>query len=248
MQPRYLPLGDSALTVEFGDRIDRSLVAAVAALDARLNRDLAAGRLPGVIETVPTYRSLTILFDPLVLRRRALQAWVEQVLELTEPAPAAPGRLWRLPVCYGGAFGPDLEGVARACGLSPEGVVELHRGEQYLVYMLGFLPGFAFMGDVPSALRMPRRAEPRTRVPAGSVAIAGAQTAIYPWASPGGWQLLGRCPVPLFDPLTPEPALLAPGDRVEFAAISPARLRELEQEIRVPGFSCGRFLLREARP
>ncbi len=227
MQPRFLNLGDRALTLEFGDTIDRQLVIAVAALDVRLTQEITAGRLAGVIETVPTFRSLTVIFDPLVLPRAVLQDRLMAVLSETETSAEQSSRRWCLPVCYGGEYGPDLESVAEAKDLTPEKVIDLHVSQNYLVYMIGFLPGFPFMGDVISALDMPRRTEPRVRVPAGSVAITGQQTAIYPWESPGGWQLLGRCPLTLFDAGRPQPALLAPGDRVAFHAVTGERYQEL---------------------
>ena len=227
LQPRFLNLGDRALTLEFGDTIDRQLVTAVAALDVRLNQEITAGRLEGVIETVPTFRSLTVIFDPLLLPRAVLRDRLMAVLIETATSVEQPSRRWCLPVCYGGEYGPDLESVAEAKDLSPEKVIDLHVGQTYLVYMIGFLPGFPFMGDVVSELEMPRLTEPRVRVPAGSVAITGKQTAIYPWESPGGWHLLGRCPLTLFAAGRPTPALLAPGDRVAFQPVSADRYQEL---------------------
>lgn len=246
MQPRFLNLGDRALTLEFGDSIDRRLVNAVASFDLRLSREIDSGRLPGVIETVPTFRSLTVIFDPLLLSKRQLEERLLELLGKSEDLSAKPTRTWSLPICYGGEFGPDLNVVAEARGLTPGQVIELHVGQTYLVYMIGFLPGFPFMGDVVPALEMPRRIEPRVRVPAGSVAITGQQTAIYPWESPGGWQLLGRCPLSLFDARRPQPALLAPGDQVRFQAISAELFLELLEEDRRGGLDCSGFLLEEA--
>ena len=230
IKPRFLNLGDSALTLEFGNTIDQHLVSAVAALDARLIQEKEAGRLVGIIETVPTFRSLTVIFDPLVLPRTSLQDQLMLLLDEADSGVQQSTRRWRLPVCYGGEYGPDLESVATSRGLTPEKVVDLHASQTYLVYMIGFLPGFPYMGDVDPALHMPRHTEPRIRVPIGSVAITGQQTAIYPWESPGGWQLLGRCPLNLFDAQRPEPALLAPGDRVEFQVISASDYKELAEE------------------
>lgn len=231
MAPRLLSLADGALLVEVGDAISPALLERVSALDAAVRAEAEAGRLPGVVETVPTYRSLAILYDPLVTTRAALERAVVPLLD----APAAPvarqARTWRLPVRYGGEHGPDLDGVARVCGLAPEEVAALHAGTSYVVYVLGFLPGFAYLGDVPEAIRVPRRTDPRTRVPAGSVAVADRQTAVYPWESPGGWQLLGRCPVPLFDARRSPPALLAPSDRVAFEPVSLERYREIEADL-----------------
>jgi KipI family sensor histidine kinase inhibitor len=248
LKPRFLNLGDSALTVEFGNAIDRQLVAAIANFDARLERERQAGRLDGIIETVPTFRSLTVIFNPLELSRRELQGKLEGLLAEGIDRADFHGRHWRLPVCYGGEFGPDLASVASTRGLSPGEVVDLHLGQTYLVYMLGFLPGFPFMGDVVPQLHMPRRLEPRVRVPAGSVAITGQQTAIYPWESPGGWQLLGRCPLRLFDPYRPQPALLAPGDRVNFEIIDEPSFHELSNAVQAGSIDSTSFLVSKEEP
>ena len=230
MKPRFLNLGDSALTLEFGDTIDRQLVSAVAALDVRVNQALTAGRLSGVFETVPTFRSLTVHFDPLTLSGKELEKKLRALLQETDTQVQPDCRRWKLPVCYGGDYGPDLESVAAARGLTPEQVIALHSNQTYLVYMIGFLPGFPYMGDVDPALEIPRLREPRIRVPVGSVAITGQQTAIYPWESPGGWQLLGRCPLPLFAAERAEPALLAPGDQVDFQVVAADRYHELAEQ------------------
>jgi inhibitor of KinA len=228
MAPRFLSLADSALVVELGNEISRSLVAEVSALDEAVRREADAGRLEGILEVVPSYRSLAVLYDPRRTSRAALERSLRPLLGGRAVDAGARARSWRLPVCYGGEHGPDLEPLAAARGLTAADVVALHAGATYVVYVLGFLPGFAFMGDVPEAIRLPRRAEPRTKVPAGSVAVAGLQTAVYPWESPGGWHLLGRCPVPLFDARGDPPALLAPADRVSFQPIDAERFRELE--------------------
>jgi KipI family sensor histidine kinase inhibitor len=226
---RLLALADRALVVELGDEISRPLLARVSALDAVLRAERDRGGLAGVVETVPSYRSVAIVYDPLRTTRAALERRIAPLLEgRSEAASAPPSRTWTLPVLYGGAAGPDLAGVAAAGGISAAEAIALHAGTTYDVYVLGFLPGFAYMGDVAPELRLPRRTEPRTRVAAGSVAIAGAQTAIYPCESPGGWHLVGRCPVPLFDPRRARPALLAAADRVRFEAVPQARFREIE--------------------
>lgn len=227
MAARWLDAGDAAFTIEFGDAVDARLVAAVNALDDAVARCRAAGGLHGVIETMPTFRSLTVFYDPLATARDALEAELRPLLAALEHAAAPAGRRWRLPACYEGDAAPDLAETARATGLSAADVVALHSGTEYRVYMLGFLPGFPFMGDVPPPLRLPRRAEPRVRVPAGSVAIATGLTAIYPWESPGGWHLLARCPLPLFDARRESPSLLAPGDRVRFAPVARAEYDRL---------------------
>ena len=228
MSFRILDAGDAALTIEFGSIIDPALLAEVNALDAAVLRRKQAGELPGVIETMPTFRSLTVFFDPLVTDRDAVLATLQPLIAAAEHGSTTDGRHWRLPVCYEGEAAPDLAEVAGAIGIGEDEVVALHSGAEYLVYMIGFLPGFPFMGDLPAPLRLPRRAQPRVRVPAGSVAIATGLTAIYPWESPGGWHLLGRCPVPLFDARRTSPSLLAAGDRVRFVPVSAQECRAIE--------------------
>lgn len=232
MSVSILDAGDAALTIEFGDAIDRGLLAAVNALDAAIARRQAEGGLAGLIETMPTFRSLTLFYDPLATGREALLAELQPLLAAAAHAAPAPGRHWRLPVCYEGEAAPDLAEVARTLEITEAELVALHSGTEYRVYMLGFLPGFPFMGDLPEKLRLPRSATPRVRVPKGSVAIATGLTAIYPWESPGGWHLLGRCPVPLFDARRDSPALLAAGDRVRFVPVGADDCRAIEAGLR----------------
>lgn len=214
-----LDAGDRAFTLSLGERIDRELVAEVAMLDERVAELAAQGKLAGLIETVPTFRSLTVVYDPLKTSRQALLRALLPALSGSSRHQQLATRRWRLPVCYGGDFGPDLTATAAASGLSEDQVIALHAAGDYRVYMLGFLPGFPFIGQLAERLRLPRRSEPRQSVPAGSVAIAGELTAVYPSASPGGWHLLGRCPVPLFDLASVQPSLLQPGDEVRFVAV-----------------------------
>ena len=211
---RFLPCGDTALTVEFGNRIDRRLSDAVLALSARLH----AAAIAGVVETVPTFRSLLVHYDPLRITSAQLVRRIGDLAEGGNETVDA-GRHWRIPACYEDEFAPDLEQVAAATGLRPAQVVALHAGTRYHVYMLGFLPGFPYMGDLPEPLRLPRLHDPRVRVPAGSVAIAQGMTAVYTFESPGGWHLLGRTPVAFFDAGATPPALLRPGDAVSFEPV-----------------------------
>ncbi len=214
---RMLVAGEQGLVVEFGNAIDPAVNARV----HRLARSLAARGLEGVIETVPTYRSLLVLFDPLVLTRERLASEVEGLLTATavEEAPGAGGNTVELPVLYGGEFGPDLDFVARHNGLSAEEVIAFHSSSAYLVYMLGFTPGFPYLGGMSSRLATPRLSSPRVKVPSGSVGIAGSQTGVYPLESPGGWRLIGRTPLRLFDVDAERPFLLAPGDIVRFRPV-----------------------------
>ena len=214
---RFLSAGDRALVIEFGDHVDRALSERVLGL----NTVIGAHPPAGVIETVPTFRSLTLYYDPLLTSRATLEETIAGFLG-REDRPRTGGRLWRLPVCYEGEFAPDLAEVARLTGLTPDEVVALHSATRFHVYMLGFLPGFPYMGDLPEKLSLPRRANPRLRVPAGSISIATSLTAIYPYESPGGWHLIGVTPIRLFDPERARPALLSPGDAVEFTPVDPA--------------------------
>jgi inhibitor of KinA len=211
---RFLSAGDHALIVEFGDEIDRALSERVLAL----NGAIAAKPPRGVVETVPTFRSLTVYYDPLITGRAKLEPALSDLLDGDDRRRAGV-KLWHIPVCYEGEFAPDLAEVARLTGLTEAEVVALHSGTRFHVYMLGFLPGFPYMGDLPDRLSLPRRADPRLRVPAGSIAIATSLSAIYPYESPGGWHLIGATPIRLFDPERNRPALLAPGDAVEFSPV-----------------------------
>jgi len=226
MKVRFLSAGDRALVVEFGDQIDRSLSDDVLRLDANIR----SSGLGGVVETVPTFRSLMVHYDPLVTTRADLEHAIVSVLD-REPGSRDTGTLWRVPVCYDGESAPDLAEVARLTGLSRGEVVALHSGTRYHVYMLGFLPGFPYMGDLPAQLELPRRADPRVRVPAGSIAIATTLTAIYPYESPGGWHLIGATPIRLFDPERAQPALFTPGDAVQYESVDPAAFASIKTAV-----------------
>ena len=223
---RILPAGDGALVVELGDGIDPALNDRVHRLDGRI----AEAAIPGVVETVPTYRSILITFDPLATDADALAARVLDLAAGMTDEAAAGGRRWVVPVCFGGAHGEDLEEVARRTGLTAEQVVALHCTADFRVYMLGFSPGFAYLGGLPEALHLPRRENPRLKTPAGSLMQGGAQAAVSPLAMPSGWHLLGRTPLKMFDVRRPQPFLLAPGDRVRFTAIDAAEYDRLSAE------------------
>jgi len=214
---RFLPAGDAALTVEFGNRIAIPLNRKVRALALAIEK----AALPGVIEVVPTYRSLTIYYDPLSLSLADLRREVEGLLERLEDILLPPPRLVTIPTVYGGEYGPDLPFVASHCGLTEEGVIRLHTRPTYHVYMLGFTAGYAYLGGMPKRLTTPRLPSPRLRVPAGSVGIGGNQTGVYPVESPGGWRLIGRTPLTLFDPSWEVPVLIRPGDHVKLVRITP---------------------------
>lgn len=209
--PRVEPLGDSALLVVLGEGTDPSLMARVVGLAERIGHS----HLPGVRDIVPAYGSVAVFFDALTQDGEALAGQLALAAQSPEsPAHAAPRAVHVLPVRYDG---PDLADVAERTGLSPGEVIRRHSEPVYNVHFLGFVPGFAYLGPLDAALVLPRRAEPRRRVPAGSVAIAGVQTGVYPLETPGGWHLIGRTETVLFDPARDPPNLLAPGDGVRFS-------------------------------
>jgi inhibitor of KinA len=212
--PRILPAGDAAFIVSFEERID----AAVNAQAITLAGSFQARPFPGVLDVVPTFRSVAVYFDPVHTDIESLRARLEQ--DANAAGAVERSSVERvIPVEYGGPAGPDLADVARAVGLAESEVVAMHAGGIYRVFMLGFLPGFAYMGPIDVRLVRPRRSTPRPRVPAGSVAIAGAQTGVYPVESPGGWHIIGRTSVKLFDPGRHTPFLLEAGDTVRFSVV-----------------------------
>lgn len=204
------PLGEAALCCTLPAPVSLAQQQRIWQLAAEL------AKTPGVQSLTPGMNNLTLMFDPLTTEAATLEQ-AAQRLWAQPPSPQALGRLVDIPVRYDG---PDLTDVAAHCRLSPEEVVRRHTAAEYVVYFIGFQPGFAYLGGLHESLHTPRRAEPRTAVPAGSVGIGGAQTGIYPLATPGGWQLIGRTTLPLFDPQAEPPTLLAPGDRVRFVAES----------------------------
>lgn len=209
-------MGDRALLVELGDGVDPAVNERVMgllwALDAR--------SVDGILEMAPGYRSLMIIYDPLTTSLAALQKEIEGSMRHLDSSSVPQPAVIEVPVVYGGEAGPDLGWVAQFHGISPEDVIRIHAGTIYRVFMIGFTPGYPYMGELPEALATPRRETPRTHVPRGSVGIAQRQTGIYPVQSPGGWQIIGRTPIELFNPARWPPATFKGGDRVKFIPIS----------------------------
>lgn len=212
MKPKIVPLGDSSLLVQLGDEVDITINQRVHALATLI----AANPIEGVLESVPAYGTLLIHYDPLVLAYSKASQWVRSKLEQIQSSQHTQSRYVEVPVSYGGEHGPDLESVAEYHNLSVEEVIRIHSEPIYTVYMMGFMPGFPYMGKLDNAIITPRLEVPRTNVPQGSVAIAGSQTGIYPLTSPGGWRLIGHTSLTLFDPHGDSPFLFAPGDEVKF--------------------------------
>jgi inhibitor of KinA len=223
--PRFQPASDRSLLIYFGDRIG---------LDAhrqviQLLRLLQLEPVAGICNLHPAYCSLLVKFDALRFAHEDLEAILRQYLARLEDAPAPVTRLVEIPACYGGDFGPDLNDVAALHGITPAQAIEFHSSSEYIVYFLGFVPGFAYLGGLPETLATPRLASPRRTVPPGSIAIAGDQTGVYPFATPGGWRLIGRTPLAMFQPDRKDMSLLAIGDRVRFHPISSAQFSAMAQ-------------------
>ncbi len=226
--PSVIPLGDTAAFIQLGDRIDRDTFRRIRALADHL--DLHS--LRGMIEYVPAFTTLAVYYDPLVISFHDVAADLAGAAAESVPTNEPHSQTVEIPVCYGGEFGPDLEHVATHSSLSPEQVVAIHSGAEYLVHMLGFTPGFPYLGGMSSKIATPRRDSPRLKVPAGSVGIAAEQTGVYPLATPGGWQLIGRTPLALFRPVEDPPTLLRAGDIVRFRPITPNEFKALSAEAR----------------
>jgi len=212
VKPEIIPLGDSALLVQLGDEIDINVNRRVHTLATLLN----SSAIEGMIETVPAYFTLAIHYNPLILTYDEIHQWVRGKLERMEDVNTRTPRRFEVPVRYGGEYGVDLQFVADFHHLRVEDVIRIHSERIYTIYMMGFTPGFPYMGKVDNAINTPRLETPRTRVPAGTVGIAGSQTGIYPIDSPGGWRLLGRTSLQLFDPAADSPFLFSPGDEIRF--------------------------------
>lgn len=215
---RFLLTGDTSLTVEFGNEISEEINAKIRAF----NIALAQSNIPGIVETVPTYRSLMVHYDPGVILYNPLVKRMEKLLDQLDHIQIPPSDVLEIPVLYGGEEGPDLEFVAKHNNKTPEEVIKIHTSTEYLIYMLGFTPGFTYLGGMSDSIATPRLTTPRVKIPAGSVGIAGTQTGVYPIDSPGGWQLIGRTPVRMYDPDRETPILPEAGQYIKFYAIDKA--------------------------
>ncbi|WP_297437049.1 5-oxoprolinase subunit PxpB [Thermococcus sp.] len=217
---KFKPLGDSALLISFGEVIGEEINEKIHSLARAIER----ANFEWLVEVVPAYSSLAVIYDPVLIDFERVKRTIEGLEFSSEKFE---GKLVKIPVLYGGEYGPDLEFVAQHNGLSVDKVIEIHSKPTYRVHFLGFLPGFAYLGGMDERIATPRLGRPRLKVPAGSVGIAGKQTGIYPLESPGGWRLIGRTPLRLFDPSKEPPTLLRPGDRVRFVPVDEDEFREL---------------------
>lgn len=243
MEATFQPLGDQAVVVQFGTAMSLEAYQQVRRVAAMLDRQ----PIPGMVEYIPAYTTITVFYNPLELydwyqkfgpARRELEAdslydiccrLIRDQLNQVELESEGVARTVEIPVCYGGELGPDLGDVARLNQLTEQEVIEIHAGGDYLIYMIGFAPGFPYIGGMSERIAAPRRKSPRLSIPTGSVGIAGKQTGIYPMETPGGWQIIGRTPVRLFRPEDNPPSLLQAGDRVRFFPISADEFRAYEE-------------------
>jgi KipI family sensor histidine kinase inhibitor len=244
-EARILLAGDCAMTVEFGRQVDPQIHALALGFSRALDEMSDGGHLAGVIEWAPAFGSVTVYYDPEQISQESLAGILLDVARKRATASAA-GLRWRIPACFDPDFAPDLEELADAKKITPETLITLMTQPVYRVYMLGFLPGFPYLGGLPATLEMPRLATPRPAVPAGSIAITGRMCAVYPWQSPGGWRLLGRTPVQMFEVSDKRrPALLAAGDEVQWYSIDRAAYGEIEAQVRHGVFEVSALLASE---
>ncbi len=225
---KYMPAGDSSIVVEFGDSIKEEI-------NSRIRNMLIGienSNIEGIREVVPTYRSIAVLYDPSLILYDEIKNKLIEIEKNMLDSEEAPARVVELPTVYAGEYGPDLEFVAEHNGLTEEEVIKIHSEGKYLVYMLGFTPGFPYLGGMDEKIATPRLENPRTKIAAGAVGIAGSQTGVYPIESPGGWQLIGRTPLNLYAPLEDPPVLLNSGDYIKFVPVSEEEFLKIQKEVK----------------
>ncbi|SHJ07757.1 5-oxoprolinase subunit PxpB [Lutispora thermophila] len=236
---RFLPAGDKSLIIEFGDSISPEINKKIRDMYLAIEKS----GLDGIIEMVPTYRSILVSYNPLNIIYEDLCHKLRELEDNLNDSGSEPAKVVEIPTIYGGDYGPDIEFVAQHNDLSVNEVIEIHSSRDYLIYMLGFTPGFPYLGGMSEKIETPRLKTPRTKIPAGSVGIAGKQTGIYPIDSPGGWQLIGRTPVKLFDPFAEPPVLLNPGDYVRFVPIDEKEYKYILKQVEENKFTVNIALL-----
>jgi inhibitor of KinA len=224
---KYLPSGDSAIIIKTGNEISENQNFRIRKLLYGIEKE----KINGVIDFIPAYNELMICYDPLILSFHQLLDQLHSLENKQDDIQLPDSKIIPVPVLYGGEAGPDLNEVAERNGLTPEKVIEIHTSTDYLIYMLGFTPGFCYLGGMDECIATPRKAQPRLNIPAGSVGIADKQTGIYPMDSPGGWQLIGKTPLRLFDPARDPVFLFSPGDHIRFFGIGE------EEFLRISGLS-----------
>ena len=226
--------GDSALLIEFGQEISPEINARIISCTPSIR--CAFKRCTKAV--IPAFTSLLINYDPRVVNYKTLTKRLQKLLKLDVNEETSTSRIFEIPVCYGGEYGPDIENIAKNAGLTEEEVIKIHSSKDYLIYMLGFLPGFSYLGGLDERIHTPRLANPRIRIPAGSVGIGGSQTGIYPLDSPGGWQLLGLTPVKTYDPERENPILFEAGDYIRFVPVSEEEYLKIKEQVENGTYEC----------
>ncbi len=224
---RYLISGDSAVCVEFGNEINPEINKKIRAFKIAVEKS----DIPGIVETVPTYRSLLVHYRPEVISFGEITEEFDKLMGSLSGIPIPPPTVIEIPVLYGGEMGPDIENVAEHNHKTVDEVIKIHTSEEYLIYMIGFIAGFPYLGGMSKEIATPRLKSPRVKIEGGSVGIAGEQTGIYPVASPGGWQLIGRTPLKLYDADREKPILLEAGQYIKFCSVTEAEYKNIEKEV-----------------
>ena len=231
---KLLTAGDSSILLQFGSTIDPAINRKIAAT-VQLMREQ---HINGVTDVIPAFCSLLINYDPRVISYEQIKRRMEALVKIDVTAGDTRKRVFEIPVCYGGEYGPDIQNIADHAGMSVEEVIQIHTSRDYLIYMLGFLPGFTYLGGLDERIHTPRLANPRIRIPAGSVGIGGSQTGIYPMDSPGGWQLMGMTPVKTYDPDREVPILVEAGDYIRFVAIDEDEFHRIKELVDKNEYQC----------
>ena len=231
---KLLTAGDSSILIQFGNTIDPAINRKIAAT-VQLMREQ---HINGVTDVIPAFCSLLINYDPRVISYEQIKRRMEALVKIDVTAGDTRKRVFEIPVCYGGVYGPDIQNIADHAGLSVEEVIQIHTSQDYLIYMLGFLPGFTYLGGLDERIHTPRLANPRIRIPAGSVGIGGSQTGIYPMDSPGGWQLMGQTPVKTYDPERKPPILVEAGDYIRFVPIDEDEFNRIKALVDKNEYQC----------
>lgn len=233
-KPKIMPAGDSSLLIEFGAEISVEINRKIAAV-VQMMRER---QVKGVVDIIPAFCSLLVNYDPRVVSYDEIYKELDELAQMDISAGAGHKKIFEIPVCYGGEYGPDIANIAEHAGISEEEVIRIHTSSDYLIYMLGFLPGFCYLGGLDERIHTPRLKNPRLKIPAGSVGIGGSQTGIYPLDSPGGWQLMGMTPVKTYDPNRKNPILYEAGDYIRFVQIDEKEYMKVKELVERGAYEC----------
>lgn len=231
---RILTAGDSSILIEFGKEINPEINGKITSLVQLMKEQ----HIEGVVDMIPAFCTLLVNYDPRVITYEEIRNRMEKLLKIETRASESRRRVYEIPVCYGGEYGPDIENIAEHAGLSVEEVIRIHSSRDYLIYMLGFLPGFCYLGGLDERIHTPRLANPRIKINAGSVGIGGSQTGIYPLDSPGGWQLMGMTPVKTYDPEREVPILVEAGDYIRFVPVDESEYKRIKELVERGEYQC----------